>query len=300
MSDLVLMAAPFVERRFLASDREYLAMYRLWQGLRTRLAHENLSESDCELATAMMLALRKPLEAFEKRNGDSQRIGPWIPTPAGKRLWIRDPRPQDISLADIAYVLSRIPRYNGMTRGEPYSVAQHLVLCSFLVPPRLALHALLHDAQEYVVMDIITPLKRILGSAYDHLEWRLQCAIEEKLGLRWTELDRAVVKAADNKALATEVRDLTFWGVVSGDFAQMPLRVEAVRALPWREAFRLFVVRLNSLCGHDAVTTSDMEWLLGEEGADVVRDVSFANFSREAGDGGAVVGRSDHGATGTI
>lgn len=110
---------------------------------------------------------------------------------SGRRLDLLDPSPLDIEIADIAHGLARVARWNGQTRGaHAFSVAQHCVLVERLVAelsPRLTrqarLMALLHDAPEYVVGDLISPFKAAVGINYKALEERLQVAIHRRFGL---------------------------------------------------------------------------------------------------------------------
>ena len=110
---------------------------------------------------------------------------------SGRRLDLLDPSPLDIEIADIAHGLARVARWNGQTKGaHAFSVAQHSVLVERLVSdlsPRLSrqvrLMALLHDAPEYVVGDLISPFKSAVGINYKALEERLQAAIHLRFGL---------------------------------------------------------------------------------------------------------------------
>lgn len=131
----------------------------------------------------------------------------WFITFTGQRLYLLDPEPSKIEINDIAHALSRQCRFNGHTR-EFYSVAQHSVLVSKLVPqgvPIVALCGLLHDATEAFLGDMIRPLKRLLP-AYSELEamWWEAIARAYKLPLQLPE----VVKHADHVMLQTERRDL--------------------------------------------------------------------------------------------
>ncbi len=110
---------------------------------------------------------------------------------SGRRLDLLEPSPLDIEIEDIAHGLARVARWNGQTKGaHAFSVAQHCVLVERLVAelePRLSrparLMALLHDAPEYVVGDLISPFKAAVGMNYKALEERLQMAIHLRFGL---------------------------------------------------------------------------------------------------------------------
>jgi uncharacterized protein len=115
----------------------------------------------------------------------------WQRMLSGRRLDLLEPSPLDIEIADIAHGLARVARWNGQTRGtHAFSVAQHSVLVEKLtaeLSPRLTrearLMALLHDAPEYVVGDLISPFKTAIGIDYKVLELRLQAAIHLRFGL---------------------------------------------------------------------------------------------------------------------
>ena len=110
---------------------------------------------------------------------------------SGRRLDLLDPSPLDIEIADIAHGLARVARWNGQTLGEhAFSVAQHSVvveeIAAALQPglePRWRLVALLHDAAEYVIGDMISPFKAALGVDYKAFEHRLEEAIHVRFGL---------------------------------------------------------------------------------------------------------------------
>ncbi len=116
----------------------------------------------------------------------------WQRMLSGRRLDLIDPSPLDIEIADIAHGLARVARWNGQTKGrEIFSVAQHSLLVEALVgaaelpllrrEARLA--ALLHDAPEYVIGDMISPFKAAIGGDYKPIEARLQAAIHIRFGL---------------------------------------------------------------------------------------------------------------------
>jgi 5'-deoxynucleotidase YfbR-like HD superfamily hydrolase len=115
----------------------------------------------------------------------------WQRMLSGRRLDLLEPSPLDIEIADIAHGLARVARWNGQTRGaNAFSVAQHCVLVERLTAdlnPRLTrearLMALLHDAPEYVVGDLISPFKAAIGVNYKTLELKLQEAIHLRFGL---------------------------------------------------------------------------------------------------------------------
>jgi 5'-deoxynucleotidase YfbR-like HD superfamily hydrolase len=110
---------------------------------------------------------------------------------SGRRLDLLDPSPMDIEIEDIAHGLARVARWNGQTVGEhAFSVAQHSVVVEEIVAhiqpeiePRWRLAALLHDASEYVIGDMISPFKTALGVDYRGFEDRLEGAIHIRFGL---------------------------------------------------------------------------------------------------------------------
>lgn len=128
----------------------------------------------------------------------------WIPTVTGKQFNLLEPRADQVCLFDIGLALARIPRFGGHTR-QPYSVAQHSVHVSRLVPQPLALAGLLHDASEAYVQDLVRPLKQLLPG-YKAIEARIQAAIGERFGIETFDLPE--IKLADERAVATEIRDL--------------------------------------------------------------------------------------------
>lgn len=118
----------------------------------------------------------------------------WQRMLSGRRLDLLDPSPFDIEISDIAHGLARVARWNGQTRGDyPYSVAQHSILVLELykalnpkADQQTLLQVLLHDAPEYVIGDMISPVKAVIGTAYTEIEDRLQVAIHARFGLPGT------------------------------------------------------------------------------------------------------------------
>lgn len=115
----------------------------------------------------------------------------WQRMLSGRRLDLLDPTPMDIEIADIAHGLAFVARWNGQTHGDwAYSVAEHSLLVEQIfarlepgAEPRWRLAALLHDAPEYVIGDMISPVKSALGSEYGEMDRRLTAAIHRKFGL---------------------------------------------------------------------------------------------------------------------
>ncbi|HKK86451.1 MAG TPA: HD family hydrolase [Roseovarius sp.] len=115
----------------------------------------------------------------------------WQKMLSGRRLDLLDPTPVDIEIEDIAHGLSFVARWNGQTLGDyAYSVAEHSLLVERLfsrINPKVSakwkLAALLHDAPEYVIGDMISPVKAAVGPGYDELDKRLTAAIHIRFGL---------------------------------------------------------------------------------------------------------------------
>src|SRR5215470_14645537 len=131
----------------------------------------------------------------------------WQRMLSGRRLDLLDPSPLDVEIADIAHGLARVARWNGQTSGDHiFSVAQHTLLVEALArarAPRLdrraRLAVLLHDAPEYVIGDMISPFKAVIGDSYKSIEQRLLAAVHVRFGLP-AALPRdivAMIKAAD-------------------------------------------------------------------------------------------------------
>ncbi|WP_430465762.1 hypothetical protein [Tabrizicola sp.] len=131
----------------------------------------------------------------------------WQRMLSGRRLDLLDPTPMDIEVEDIAHGLAFVARWNGQTRGDwPYSVAEHSLLVEEIfsrqnpgIAARWQLAALLHDAPEYVIGDMISPVKAAIGAGYGDLDLRLTAAVHLRFGLP-AALPGAIktaIKAAD-------------------------------------------------------------------------------------------------------
>jgi 5'-deoxynucleotidase YfbR-like HD superfamily hydrolase len=137
---------------------------------------------------------------------------------SGRRLDLLDPSPLDIEIEDIAHGLARVARWNGQTSGAHiYSVAQHCLLVEALARARVPrldakqrLIVLLHDAPEYVIGDMISPFKAVIGDAYKATERRLLTAIHLRFGLpaKTGPATEALTKAADREAAYLEATRL--------------------------------------------------------------------------------------------
>lgn len=126
----------------------------------------------------------------------------WQRMLSGRRLDLLDPTPMDIEIEDIAHGLAFVARWNGQTRGDwPYSVAEHSLLVEAIFARShpdaraWALAALLHDAPEYVIGDMISPVKSSVGAGYGDMDARLAAAIHLRFGLP------AILPSAVKKAI---------------------------------------------------------------------------------------------------
>ena len=142
----------------------------------------------------------------------------WQRMLSGRRLDLLDPSPMDIEIEDIAHGLARVARWNGQTTGEhAFSVAQHSLvveeICAHIRPdlePKWRLAALLHDASEYVIGDMISPFKAALGYDYKVFEERLENAIHIRFGLpaRTPPDIKKLIKQADRASAFFEATQL--------------------------------------------------------------------------------------------
>ncbi len=136
-----------------------------------------------------------------------------------------DPSPLDIEIEDIAHGLARVARWNGQTKGDhAFSVAQHCVLVEAIFSHVNAnssrehrLMALLHDASEYVIGDMISPFKAALGLDYKAFESRLMQAIHQRFSLPKTNAETALLlKQADKMAAYLEATQLAGFSIDEG------------------------------------------------------------------------------------
>ncbi|MCX5497510.1 HD family hydrolase [Kaistia dalseonensis] len=202
-----------------------------------------------------------------KRSPAAPRV--WQRMLSGRRLDLADPSPFDIEIEDIAHGLARVARWNGQTTGpHAFSVAQHSVLVEAIfsgggggyptrepsVSAADSLAALLHDAPEYVIGDMISPFKALIGGEYRAIESRLLAAIHLRFGLPAERSPKLVesIKEADRVAAYFEAVELagfdsaeaeSFFGRPSG-FSLARLSVD-----PWptAEAEKRFTARFQAL-----------------------------------------------------
>ena len=131
----------------------------------------------------------------------------WQRMLSGRRLDLLDPSPLDIEIEDIAHGLARVARWNGQTNGDhAFSVAQHSIvvesICGVLSPslsPVQRMTALLHDAPEYVIGDMISPFKAVIGGGYKDIEQKLETAVHLRFSLpaRTPAALKKLIKRAD-------------------------------------------------------------------------------------------------------
>jgi 5'-deoxynucleotidase YfbR-like HD superfamily hydrolase len=201
-----------------------------------------------------------------KANAGAYSAAPraWQRMLSGRRLDLLDPSPLDIEIEDIAHGLARVARWNGQTQGDHiFSVAQHTLLTEEIArrhtggrDRRLALALLLHDAPEYVIGDMISPFKVVIGGAYKAVEHRLLNAIHVRFGLP-PDLPAeivAIIKAADRGAAFLEATILAGFSATEarrffGPRPSLPAAVERDYLTPWpaETAKRRFLQHFSDL-----------------------------------------------------
>jgi hypothetical protein len=192
----------------------------------------------------------------------------WQRMLSGRRLDLLDPQPADIAIEDIAHGLARVARWNGQTRGaHAFSVAQHVLVVEEVTselapdwPDRHRLAALLHDAPEYVIGDLISPFKAAIGLDYKAFERRLLDAIHRSFGIepRLPAPVTLTIKAADRVAAFYEAtvlagfgedEALRFFGSPDGLSEDLAGRLARLEPMPAGDAQRRFLARFASLMG---------------------------------------------------
>lgn len=184
----------------------------------------------------------------------------WQRMISGRRLDLLDPSPFDVEIEDIAHGLARVARWNGQTKGDhAFSVAEHSVvvlqILDRLYPgldAKLRLAALLHDAPEYVIGDMISPFKAALGVDYRAFEDRLEAAVHLRFGLppKLSKENKRKIKRADMICAyfeATQIAGFTHEESVNF-FGRPPAGLEiAIRPLPVKQAQLLFLERFETV-----------------------------------------------------
>jgi 5'-deoxynucleotidase YfbR-like HD superfamily hydrolase len=165
-----------------------------------------------------------------------------IQTASGRLIDLAKFRVGDVRLADISHALSLLNRFTGHS-SVPYSVAQHSIHVSTLVPEELALCGLMHDASEAYLGDVSAPLKSMLP-CYREIEDSVQRTIARAFGLEWPYPEQ--VHSADMAALAAEKSELFSvqhdWKL--GVYADTAIRTP----MPWYEAKAAFEERFKNIC----------------------------------------------------
>jgi uncharacterized protein len=188
--------------------------------------------------------------------------GAWQRMLSGRRLNLLDPSPLDIEIEDIAHGLARVARWNGQTHGpHAFSVAQHCLLVEQLagdmkvgLTREARLAALLHDAPEYVIGDLISPFKRAVGINYKALENRLMEAIHVRFGLTPSLPDtlHKLIKKADTASAYFEATQLAGFSPAEAKpfFGSPPAGIQ-VTLEPWdvAHAQQRFLHRFAELSG---------------------------------------------------
>ncbi|MFB2595577.1 hypothetical protein ACEYYB_12095 [Paracoccus sp. p4-l81] len=183
----------------------------------------------------------------------------WQRMLSGRRLDLLDPTPMDIEVADIAHGLAFVARWNGQTQGDwPYSVAEHSLLVERIFTranpdcgPVWQLAALLHDAPEYVIGDMISPVKAAVGAGYAALDQRLTAAIHRRFGLpaQIPAPIKAAIKRADGISAWMEATAIAGFSQAEADrlFTQPPTGLVDGMAIALRPAAQ---VRADYIARH--------------------------------------------------
>ena len=184
----------------------------------------------------------------------------WQRMLSGRRLDLLDPSPLDIEIEDIAHGLARVARWNGQTLGEhAFSVAQHSMVVEEIavhlrpdLDPRWRLAALLHDAPEYVIGDMISPFKTALGLDYRTFEDRLEAAVHLRFGLppKAPAEVKALIKQADRACAFFEANQLAgFAHAEALEFFGAPPAGYRLKIEPWpvADAEARYIRRYNVL-----------------------------------------------------
>ncbi len=199
--------------------------------------------------------------AHQEADGGSRA---WQRMLSGRRLDLLDPSPLDVEIEDIAHGLARVARWNGQTIGAHiFSVAQHTLLVEEIarrrvgaLDRRLSLALLLHDAPEYVIGDMISPFKAVIGGAYKAVEKRLLNAIHLRFGLPPELPDEVVriIKAADRGSAYLEATRLAGFSAEEarrffGPRPALPQQMEREYLTPWpaEDAERRYLDRFAKL-----------------------------------------------------
>ncbi len=182
----------------------------------------------------------------------------WQRMLSGRRLNLLDPSAFDIEIEDIAHGLAKVARWNGQTKGDhAFSVAQHSLLVLQLMdqeagpwPRKVRLGALLHDAAEYVIGDLISPFKRAINLEYKTFELQILAAIRLRFGLdgTMTKAEERAIKQADNQAAYLEATQLAgFSNEEAAKLFAVPGKIPPLSPLPPMQAKAAFLDAFNAL-----------------------------------------------------
>ncbi len=191
----------------------------------------------------------------------------WQRMLSGRRLNLLAPSPLDVELSDIAHGLARVARWNGQTIGDhAFSVAQHCVLVekiAQLIKPDLEIQwcmaVLLHDAPEYVIGDMISPFKNVMGGSYREVEERLHHAIHRAFGLpadlpgpiaklaKRADIISAYLEAIHLAGFSRDEADKIFGRPAKVSEEQLEQLALNVKPLPAKEAQDAFLTRFAEL-----------------------------------------------------
>jgi 5'-deoxynucleotidase YfbR-like HD superfamily hydrolase len=210
-----------------------------------------------EARTETMTAVKTPRASAKQRA--------WQRMLSGRRLDLLDPSPLDVEIEDIAHGIARVPRWNGQTKGAHiFSVAQHTLLVDTIarqqgpLDDRLRLAIMLHDAPEYVVGDMITPFKTVIGESYKAVEARLLAAIHLRFGLppQLPAGQQKTIKTADRAAAYLEATRLAGFAEDEarkffGTAPKLSPALERDYLTPWpaETAEARYLERFAKLCG---------------------------------------------------
>jgi uncharacterized protein len=159
------------------------------------------------------------------------KIWDWQQTYTGRKVSLTNPKVEDIVPEDIAHALAHICRFNGQIR-EHYSVAQHSMEVAKHVAPRLRLEAILHDAAEAYIGDMISPLKNLVPGFRD-IEYRFEKIIAEKFNILLDNMRHPVIKLVDRGMMLSEARALMRYPgniPIEGPLYEIPRPMDACEA----------------------------------------------------------------------
>jgi len=191
----------------------------------------------------------------------------WQRMLSGRRLNLLDPSPLDVELSDIAHGLARVARWNGQTIGDhAFSVEQHCVVVeeiALMLKPDLDIQwrmaILLHDAPEYVIGDMISPFKNVMGGTYKAVEERLHHAIHQAFDLpadlplsiaklaKKADIISAYLEAIHLAGFSKEEADKSFGKTARVSAAQLDALAESIKPLPTKDAQEAFLARFAEL-----------------------------------------------------